>query len=224
MKTRKEIKLIITDFDGVILKSENAKNEAFEECFSIFPAPIFKEFIEYHRNNITIGRYAKFEFFYDKILKIGYSEENEKFISERFNNIVFNKVVLSPFLPGVKEFIINYSKCIPIIIISGTPKEELIKILDYLKISRYFINIFSIPPIKSDIVAKVLKLYKLKSENVVYLGDMNNDLLAAQKNKVPFIGVRGTEDFMDKKICEINDFLTIDNILYIYNDKVYLNS
>ena len=173
-----EINIIITDFDGVILESESVKDDAFTECFSIFPDHLC-EIIDYHRNNITMNRYDKFVHIFEKILNKKYSNQYKIFISDRFNDIVFNKVIKSSFVPGSYKFLETYYQYLPIWIVSGTPREELLKVLNALDIKKYFKKIFSTPPHKTIILQNILSMTKIKSDNVIYIGDMKNDYTAA---------------------------------------------
>jgi len=207
-----QLKLIITDFDGVILESEPAKHQAYIECFLAFPEH-FEEFMDYHNANLTIGRYQKFEYFYKKILKTNYTKENKEWISKRFNDIIFKRVSASPFIPGALGFLKTYSKQVPIWIVSGTPCQELLRVLDALKIKKYFKKVFGTPPGKSVILADILGITGLEPKETVFIGDMNNDLKAAQENGIPFIARRNMEKFSGPRVYELDDLISIGEIL-----------
>ena len=176
--------------------------------------------MNYHKENPTIGRYEKFEYFYHKILKKKYTDKEKSFISDRFNRIVYEKVIASPFLPGSISFLKKYSKITPIWVVSGTPKNQLKKIIRSLNIDKYFDKIFSTPPDKSTILSSILKKTNIKPRSTIFIGDMNNDLIAAQDNKIPFIGVRGRKEFSGNRVYEIDNFLDIKNILTINSEQV----
>jgi len=209
------LKLIITDFDGVILNSEPAKDLAYKECFSFFPQQV-DEFMSYHFENATVGRYEKFKYFYENILKIKYTDDCRKWISDRFNEIAYEKVCSSSFIPGALEFIKNFSKKLPIWIVTGTPKDELVRVLKKLDINKYFEKVFSTPPNKSEILSKVLCDANISSEETVFIGDMNNDLNSAKDNGIPFIGIETTEVFSGPRIAQIKDLKSIGSALNYY--------
>mgnify|MGYP001361918772 CR=1 FL=1 len=214
----KQIKLIITDFDGVILDSESAKNKAFFDTVSIYPNHIH-QFMEYHEANPTIGRYEKFDYFFKNILK-KHSYENEKHsLSSRFDKMVFKRVTSSPFLDGAFSFLKFYSKIVPIWVVSGTPKRELERVIEFLNLRKYFEKIFARPPAKSTILSNILSMKKIKPENSVYFGDMNSDLIAAEKNAIPFIAVGCSGCFSGNRIYEIDNFSNIQNILKIDDNR-----
>ena len=210
-----QLKLIITDFDGVILESEPAKLEAYQECFSEFPHHV-DQFMAYHKENLTGGRYEKFKYFYENILKLDYTQDRKKWISDKFNKIMFRKVCSSPFVPGALDFIESYSRKVPLWLVTGTPKQELLKVLKYLKIEKFFEKIFSTPPSKSTILADILNETGVDPSESVFIGDMNNDLKAAQENSIPFIARRSNEKFHGPRIYELEDLTNINKILQAY--------
>ena len=50
MEDNQYLKMILMDFDGVILDSEENKLKSFEECLSIYPDHI-REFMEFNNQN-----------------------------------------------------------------------------------------------------------------------------------------------------------------------------
>ena len=62
-------KILVLDFDGVILDSVNIKTKAFEELFQEQPKEIRKKIINYHIKNGGISRYRKFDYFYKNFIK-----------------------------------------------------------------------------------------------------------------------------------------------------------
>jgi phosphoglycolate phosphatase len=210
-------KLIITDFDGVILDSEAAKTEAFQECLAIFPQHV-EQFMEYHFRNFGMNRYEKLQYFYEVICKEDYTEAKRNFITQRFNKIIFEKVVNSPFVLGALEFIKAYSPRVIICIVSATPKEELIKVLRYLGLIHCVHEVYSVPPMKKIILAEILKKYALSPEEAIFIGDRNDDLQAAKANQIPFIGKSGTEPLVGPMVAEIDGFVGIESILKIAGD------
>lgn len=219
--THRYIKLIITDFDGIILESEQAKSQAFYECFSIFPEYI-DQIMAYHHDNMAVSRYDKFEYIYKEIVKKEYTKEERNWVARRFNDIVFQKVVESPPIPGVFEFLDTFSKLVPIYVVSSTPTEELIKVLEALDIVTYFQKVYGTPPEKAMILSKVLRETGIEPSETCFIGDTNEDLKAAQANQIPFIARRNIQIFVGPRVCEMDDFRSINEILRIDNDKIQL--
>ena len=216
------IKLIITDFDGVILESEGAKSRAFFECFSIFPEHI-DQIMAYHRANATVSRYDKFEYIYKEILKRNYTKDERDWIAGRFNDIIFQGVVASLPVSGAFDFLDTFSKFVPIYAVSATPVKELIKVLDALDLVKYFQKVYGIPPEKSKILSEVIRETGVKPSETIFIGDTNNDLNAALANQIPFIARQNGEVFAGPRIYEMADFRSINEILRVVNNQIQLN-
>ena len=215
------VKLIITDFDGVVLESEQAKSQAFYDCFSLFPDYV-DQIMAYHHDNTTISRYDKFEYIYKELLKREYTKEERNWVARRFNDIVFQKVVESPPIPGAFEFFDTFSKLVPIYVVSSTPVEELIKVLEALDIVRYFQKVYGTPPEKAMILSKVLRETGTEPSEACFIGDTNEDLKAARANQIPFIARRNIQIFVGPRVYEMDDFRSINEILRIDNDRIRL--
>ena len=63
------IKSIILDFDGVILDSNNIKEKAFANLYSIYGKNIRKKVVVYHKKYHGVSRYNKIKYFHEKFLK-----------------------------------------------------------------------------------------------------------------------------------------------------------
>lgn len=215
------VKLIITDFDGVVLESEQAKSQAFYDCFSPFPEYV-DQIMAYHHDNTAISRYDKFEYIYKEIFKREYTKEERNWVARRFNDIVFQKVIESPPISGAFEFFDTFSKLVPIYVVSSTPVEELIKVLEALDIARYFQKVYGTPPEKAMILSKVLRETGTEPSETCFIGDTNEDLKAAQANQIPFIARRNIQIFVGPRVYEMDDFRSINEVLRIDNDRIQL--
>lgn len=203
------IKVIVLDFDGVIVESVNIKTEAFRELFQEYKDQI-NDIIKYHLDNNAISRYIKFKYIYENILGKDYNEETEKKLGEKFSDIVFQKVIECDFVKGAPEFLRYFSKSIPIYLASNTPQNELEKIVEKKSIKNYFKHIFGSPPgNKIDFIKKAMKIEKVNSNEVLYIGDMIEDYNIAKKAGVNFVGRRNVENFDDFDIPQFSDLIKI---------------
>ena len=67
------IKVIVLDFDGVIVESVGIKTEAFRELFR--DSPQVEEIYQYHLANNALSRFEKFPYICENILGRKYTEE-----------------------------------------------------------------------------------------------------------------------------------------------------
>ena len=210
------IKAIIFDFDGVILESADIKTSAFRELFSGYPCEVEK-IVEYHSENAGISRYVKFRHFYENMLKIHLSKEEELELGEKFSKIVLKKVLEAPFVAGALEFLSGPNCLYHFFIASGTPEEELHRILRARNIDKYFKEAHGSPKEKPDIINDILKRHCLKPKEVVYIGDAESDRRAAKETDVFFVERKQElkEDPGQKNGCIVKDLRGIKETLEI---------
>ena len=94
------------------------------------------------------------------------------------------------------------------ILLSATPQNELINIVSELKIKNCFDSIYGLPNSKVNMVNLIINKYKVKSKEVLMIGDAETDYNAAKINSVPFLF----------KKTSFND-----NIIKKYNEKYIEN-
>ena len=181
---------VFFDFDGVILDSVNVKTKAFASLFQEYGPEVVQKVVEYHINNGGVSRFDKFRYYYEKILN---QPVNEKIISKlsiQFSNLVIDKVIASPFIPGAMETLkILRGNNIPAYIVSGTPEKEIKLIINKKGLSRYFQEVHGSPIKKWVICQDILSRKGYNSKNCLFIGDAMSDYEAARKMKVCFLGI-----------------------------------
>jgi len=181
------IDTVILDFDGVILESVSVKTEAFRSLFSFVPDHV-QDIVEYHRKHGGVSRFDKFRYIYRTILKTELSEEQFKYLSEEFAKRVYDGVLTSPYVNGALPFLKgNYQK-FHLFVVSATPEVELISIIRKRELAVYFQGVYGAPGKKEEWIQKILSEREIPSASALFVGDSPNDLEAAQKCKVHFIG------------------------------------
>lgn len=180
------IKALIFDFDGVILESADIKTEAFAEMFSDYPSKQ-KEIIDYHLINAGISRYVKFRYIYEKILGQEFTKEKEIELGRTFSQLVFQRILSAPFVPGAREFLDANKLRYHFFIASGTPEEELYDIIRRRGLEGYFKEIHGSPKKKLDIVNGIAKNHRFLKDEIIYIGDAESDRIAAEGAGIVFI-------------------------------------
>jgi phosphoglycolate phosphatase-like HAD superfamily hydrolase len=181
------MKLIILDFDGVILESVSVKTEAFRKLFSFTPDHV-EEIIQFHLENGGMSRFDKFRHIYKNILDESLSDEKFAWLSGQFTFLVKDAVIRVPFVPGAEAFLKQFHRKVPLYIVSATPQEELAEIADERGLSKYFTGIFGAPVPKSKHLATIAARTGADPGAVIFIGDAMNDCIAAEKAGVRFIG------------------------------------
>ncbi len=200
---------IIFDFDGVICDSVNVKTEAFALMYKEYGDNVVSRVIQFHQDHGGISRYEKFRHYHKEFLGISLTDEEVRKMGEDFSSIVLQRVIDSPYLPGVMEFIERESSYSMLFICTGTPETEIKMILERKKINKYFKSVYGSPKTKTEIIKDIMKSYNLLNAQLEFYGDAMTDYNAALDNNIKFIGVLSkTTKFPDGTII-IDDFTTI---------------
>jgi len=178
---------VILDFDGVVLESVSVKTEAFRTLFSSEPDHV-DEIVDFHIKNGGMSRFEKFRYIYKHFLHRELDEPTFNRLSERFAGLVYNGVVRAPFVPGADKFLENFSKKLPLHIVSATPEEELVKIIRERKLSPYFQQVYGAPRQKAECIWNILATSGFPAHQALFVGDALNDLKAARAAGVKFVG------------------------------------
>jgi len=206
------IKNILFDFDGVIADSVNVKTEAFYNMYLPYGKEIAEKVKEHHLNNGGMSRFHKFLHYHKTYLNEDINDSQISQLANDFSHLVLDGVVNSPLVPGILAFLKANYKRKKFWIITGTPTDEIKIILDRKNLTKYFIDSFGSPQLKSAWTKLVLKDNQLNNDETVFIGDALADYEAAVSNNIGFI-LRLTEE-------NINLFSTKNNILLKINDFI----
>jgi len=202
------IKIIVLDFDGVVVESLDIKTEAFRELFAGYPQHL-DDIMAYHLEHNSVSRYIKFEHIVTRILGENYDEGKEKELGAGFSRIVKEKVIECPYVKGAEDFLKYFSVRLPLYVASATPQEELREIVRTRAIDRYFQGVYGTPAKKFDIVRVIVSETGVKPEAAAYIGDSNEDLAVARKTGVFFVGRSNQEPFDDSTIPVYPDLVGV---------------
>ena len=105
----------------------------------------------------------------------------------QFSSLVQQAVIDSPWVPGVHEYLKLHHTRQGFILITGTPQEEIERILFALDITHYFREVHGAPKSKVTVISDVLKRLNCSPEQALVIGDSKTDFEAAEKNNVAFL-------------------------------------
>lgn len=209
-------RIIILDFDGVILESLDIKTKAFLKVFHDYPEHA-QEIACYHLQNGGVSRYKKFEYIHKNILRIPLRDGESEELGKRFSEAVVDEMLICPFVEGALEFLEKYSKIATLYIASGTPEEELQYIVEKRGLSKYFKAVYGTPASKTDIIINIIDNEKIKNVDAVFIGDAMADYEAAIASNVPFIARMNDQTpdnpFQIMNLTSVNDLFELDYIL-----------
>lgn len=184
------LKGIIFDFDGVIAESVQVKTDAFASVYEQYGDNIVKKVIEHHEANGGMSRYEKIKCYHESFLNQAITDEEIDKLANQFSILVVNKVIDSPYVPGVLEYIKKCSTKYNLFISTGTPTNEMKQILVSKEIDKYFSEVYGSPDKKSVHISKILSKYNYHPNELIFYGDANTDIDAAEQASIPFVLIR----------------------------------
>lgn len=210
------IKSILWDFDGVIAESVDVKGFAFREMYLKFGEDIADKVLAHHMNNGGVSRYQKFRDWHKKFLNIELTQDEVNSLAQDFSELVVAKVVASPMIAGVKEFLESNKILLDSYIISATPEDELKRIVEKMNLSPFFKGVFGSPKSKVDHINSLVEKKIITKESSVFIGDSINDFNAAEKTNLKFILREvdyNKETFKSFKGTRVSDFENFNEII-----------
>lgn len=186
---------IIFDFDGVVVESGDIKTQAFADLYKAHGETVMNGVIRYHARNGGLSRYQKFRYFQEHLLgRPPLTEAEETVLDQQFSALVVEAVIASPAVPGAVELLRQESNRIPLFVASGTPEQELERIVSRRSLAQYFTAVRGSPVPKHQLIAEILHSHHLTPARVLMIGDALIDFESAEVNGVAFLGRVRTGD------------------------------
>lgn len=214
----KQIKVLILDFDGVVIESNNVKTAAFQHVFAGFPE-YSDQMMRFHHENVSLSRFVKFRHL---LSLLGKADDmwllND--LSSDFSKSVLEGMSNVPLVNGAEDFLTNVSSTFPVYLASVTPADELEIILKKRGLSHWFKKVYGCPPWnKPDAVSDVLQLETAKPEEAMLIGDSAGDQNTATQTGVHFIARNSGLPFVDPQPVSFDDLKSINDLFRnCYND------
>lgn len=213
------IKVIVFDFDGVLVDSNSLKRAAFYDLFKD-AGSIDKKMIDDAWTEIDGQNKTRFEFIRAVFSKSGKSraelEDLVKLYAEKYDEIVQEGIKSGGLITGAWEVLDNFSRQHRIYIDSATPDTNLQKTVDMLGIRRFLkgvygkeiIGLFSNPDSKKIVLKKIMDSEKVSGDEVLFVGDGEVDRDAASAYSCKFVGIANESNGW----TEAEKFITIKSI------------
>ena len=212
------IKAIIFDFDGVIAESVNVKTEAFASLYEPYGNEVVKKVIKHHLANGGVSRFEKFKIYHKNFLDVKLNDKSLQKLSDDFSNLVVDKVIKAPYVPGVLEFIKLKKNKYDLYISSATPQGEICQIVKQRGILDLFKEVYGSPVSKGEHVKRIMKAHKYKENEVVFIGDSTSDRDAAYDNRIRFIArIENEKSPLYNEINKTVDFFNLEYLVKSLN-------
>tara|TARA_Y100000310_G_C20665227_1_gene807114 strand:- start:466 stop:1125 length:660 start_codon:yes stop_codon:yes gene_type:complete len=205
-------KVMIFDFDGVIVDSEPVRYQTYKELFQ-------KEFgVFLPKKDLTIyGRTPRMNIMYF-LEKYSLKGDVDALLMKR-NRLIYDAFNKEENIIPI-EGVVNFIRCLKSVgirmaIASSGHQDHITKILDHLNLREYFEVIVSGDMVQNgkphpEIFIKTAERLGEKPENCIVIEDSVNGFIAAKAASMKVIGLNhtfpdGTEHLVDKTITDFKD-------------------
>ena len=145
-KLQKNWQAILFDFDGVIAASHEVKCGAFAALFAPHGPEVQEAVVRYHLDNGGLPRHLKLRHCCEQIAGVAVDEVGLARLGEQFAALVYEGVLAAPLLPGVAQTLRDLAdRQIPAFVVSGTPSEEMRRIVQAKGLDRFFLEVHGSP-------------------------------------------------------------------------------
>ncbi len=98
-----------------------------------------------------------------------------------------DKIKRASFVNGVKGFLDKIRHKYFLFAASAVPQEELLDIISYKGLTKYFRDVLGAPATKTELLKAILREYSLERHKVIFVRDAESDIIAARNLEIPFI-------------------------------------
>ena len=169
-------------------ESADIKTDAFRELYAEFGDDVVQRCVSHHIRHAGISRVRKIELYHKEFVGQTLSPADLNAWIGRYAAIVESKVVSAPAVPGAVEFLQAAQGRLKLFVISGTPEDELRRIVAKRGWDGYFDEVHGSPRLKPEIIDDIVSRAGLEIDRVLFVGDAMTDFDAAQDRGVAFLG------------------------------------
>jgi phosphoglycolate phosphatase-like HAD superfamily hydrolase len=206
------VSAFVFDCDGVLLDTVLAKVAAFRDWVPTKHAHLRDEFNRYNLSAFGVSRRSQLRYFYEQLAGMPVTESELDYEVDRFAVLNRQRIFSAPWLPDSREFILQESRRgTSLFVLSGTPQDELRKLLEHHGVASLFRGIIGSPVLKTDALNQIVASLGVRSEKVWFVGDATHDYLSASRAGVSFIYKPSSAEFQvpDANIMTVHSLMEI---------------
>lgn len=179
---------VFFDFDGVLAESADIKTRAFIQMYKEHGAAVVDAVVAHHTVHAGVSRRKKIRYYHKMFLGQRLSEDQLEALARRFSALVEDAVVDAAWVAGARDWLDANRHRLPLFVISGTPEQELRRIVRRRGMEGYFVAVHGSPPSKVPIIRDLLDEHAFEPSRVLFVGDSLTDYKAATATELRFIG------------------------------------
>ena len=178
------------DFDGVIAASLEVKVRAFATLFAPYGPTVQEAVIGYHRANGGMPRHLKLHYCLETLAGSSVDDQIMARMGQEFADLVLEEVVAAPLIPGALATLEQLRDAsIPAFVVSGTPQDEMRRIVDRKGLQPYFTEVHGSPRSKTEIITDIMSRLQYCPDHCLFIGDALADYQAATATGLRFLGI-----------------------------------
>ncbi len=199
--------LLVLDFDGTLVDSNEIKFRAFDRCFAD-AGDRREEIAAYCRRGHHIPRDEKFRHVYERILGRAYTPDARERLHRAFEAATTTAIVAAPEIAGAGDFLAHAARGHVLALLSSTPHAVLETIVTARAWRDHFKVVKGAPVDKREWLLQRRGEMALASDEVVMFGDTAEDAAAAAAAGIAFVGV-GEGPGLEDARWRIRDFTAL---------------
>lgn len=180
------LRAIVFDFDGVLVESNDIKLNAYGTLCAPYGGHVCSRVRAFCETRMGVSRFRLIEAVHRDLLQHPLPPATLAELCRRFGEIVVDQVVAAPSVPGAIEFLSRHAGQYRFFIVSGTPEEELRRILKRRDMDGWFEAAFG-PPAPKEALLEGILAAGFHANEIVHVGDSDLDWAAVRPLGIPFI-------------------------------------
>jgi len=194
------VKVIVFDFDGTLVDSNQLKYNAF---FELFPSDsLHKEIItDVLDEFLEKSRYVILREILKRINRKTINEDDLDYrvhaSAKKYNDIVVDGAKRCKEKPGAKEVLESLSKRYNLYLSSTTPETSLKDIVKHRNWEGFFCDIFGYPNDKTSVLFDIIKRESINPGDLLVVGDGKSDIDSANSVKCDFFRISNDRSLME---------------------------
>lgn len=214
------IKLIVFDFDGVLVDSNAVKRNAYFDIFA--PLGNIREIVATRLTQEREGdRYQVIASILQRLADIGLSWGSDALsdavvrYAEQYNRICETHTAICREIPGALECLQFLANDYALYVNSATPEGPLQRVIHKRGWTPYFRNVLGSPATKIENLNKITQKMNANSNEMVFIGDSQRDFTAARACGCHFLGMRNLDnDFDSQDLILLDDLYSLREVIF----------
>lgn len=216
------LEAVFFDFDDALVQSLDIKAGAFMSLFADRDVRLQGQILEYFLHHTGRSRQRKIRHVYSEMLKEPLDEGTLDELCCLFAERSLEAVIAAPEVAGAAALLEALAvRRMPVFVVSGTPEVELQQVVEARGMGHFFSDVRGTPVEKEINIAELIARHGLEPSRCLMVGDGRVDLIAAQHNRMPFVGVVKAENPFAADVPVVRDLAQLHKWLLDHENSPF---